>query len=65
MEVNIPVCLATGVCPDLSSFLPAGTWCAGRYIVVLNRDFKSNLTVMQKVAFLSGMLYWITALGSS
>jgi cellulose synthase/poly-beta-1,6-N-acetylglucosamine synthase-like glycosyltransferase len=63
----IPVCLATGVCPDnLSSFFSQQMrWCAGSTSLFLNSDFwKSNLTVMQKVAFLSGMLYyWITALG--
>jgi hypothetical protein len=58
-RVKYILCALQLVCPDnLSSFSPNNTMVCWEYIVVLNRDWRSNLTVMQKVAFLSGMLYY-------
>jgi cellulose synthase/poly-beta-1,6-N-acetylglucosamine synthase-like glycosyltransferase len=63
----IPVCLASGVCPDNlpAFFIQQYRWAMGSTTLFLNPEFwKSTLTVMQKVAYLSGMMYyWATALG--
>lgn len=60
----IPINLACGVCPDtLSSFfIQQYRWCMGSITLFLNPKFwTSNLTIMQKVCYLTGMLYYITS----
>lgn len=59
----IPINLACGVCPDSVSsfFIQQYRWSMGSITLFLNKDFWfSNLTFMQKVCYLTGMLYYIT-----
>jgi cellulose synthase/poly-beta-1,6-N-acetylglucosamine synthase-like glycosyltransferase len=58
----VPFCLAKGMCPDTidSYFLQQYRWATGSLTLFLNKDFwTSPLTVMQKICYLSGMLYYI------
>lgn len=60
----IPINLACGVCPDsLSSFfIQQYRWCMGSITLFCNKEFwRSRLTFMQKVCYLTGMLYYITS----
>lgn len=63
----VPVCLAAGVCPDNlpSFFIQQYRWAMGSTTLFLNCEFwRSSLTTMQKVSYMTGMLYyWATALG--
>lgn len=59
----IPINLACGVCPDtLSSFfIQQYRWSMGSITLFLNKEFwTSKLTIMQKICYLTGMLYYIT-----
>lgn len=59
----IPLNLAKGVCPyELKSFFSQQyRWALGSTTLCFNPNFwKSNLTMRQKVCFLSGMLYFQT-----
>lgn len=60
----IPINLACGVCPDtLSSFfIQQYRWSMGSITLFLNPEFwVSKLTLMQKICYLTGMLYYITS----
>jgi len=60
----VPVCLARGICPnDLKSFfLQQYRWATGSISLFLSRKFwTSNLTIMQKACYLSGMLFYISS----
>lgn len=63
----VPLCLACGVCPDTprAFFSQQMRWCLGSTTLLTNPDFwTSNLTFIQKVCYLSGMMYYsATALG--
>ncbi|KAF3349938.1 hypothetical protein HYQ45_010342 [Verticillium longisporum] len=57
----IPLCLATGVCPDSprAFFSQQMRWARGSTTLLTNGHFwVSNLTFMQKVCYLSGFLYY-------
>ncbi|KAF2806686.1 uncharacterized protein BDZ99DRAFT_510405 [Mytilinidion resinicola] len=57
----IPLCLATGVCPDTPrSFLSQQMrWCMGSTTLLSNPEFwKSKLTFIQKVCYLCGFMYY-------
>lgn len=59
----IPVCLARGMCPsDLPSFfIQQYRWATGSLTLFSNKEFWfSNLTIAQKLCYLTGMLYYIT-----
>lgn len=59
----LPINLACGVCPDtLSSFfIQQYRWSMGSVTLFCNKEFWiSKLTVMQKLCYLTGMLYYIT-----
>jgi cellulose synthase/poly-beta-1,6-N-acetylglucosamine synthase-like glycosyltransferase len=59
----IPINLSKGVCPETLSqfFIQQYRWATGSISLFLNKKFwKSNLTLMQKACYLSGMLYYIT-----
>lgn len=61
--IYIPINIACGVCPDtLSSFfIQQYRWSMGSITLFLNKEFwTSNLTFMQKLCYLTGMLYYIT-----
>lgn len=66
-QTYIPLCLAKGVCPDdiQPFFTQQYRWCTGSFSLFLNKEFwVSRLTWMQKLCFVSGMLYYVaTALG--
>ncbi len=54
--------LSKGNCPDTTSsfFVQQYRWATGSISLFLNKEFwKSNLSVMQKLCYLSGMLYYI------
>lgn len=58
----IPINLAKGLCPDRlpGFFIQQYRWAMGSITLFLNKKFwLSNLTVMQKICYLSGMLYYI------
>lgn len=64
----VPINLSAGVCPNsVKAFLMQQyRWCSGSTSLFLNRKFfwKAKLTIMQRLSFLSGMLYYqATALG--
>jgi cellulose synthase/poly-beta-1,6-N-acetylglucosamine synthase-like glycosyltransferase len=63
----LPINLAKGICPDAMPqfFTQQYRWAMGSITLFLNKEFwLSPLTRMQKICFLSGMLYYIaTALG--
>ncbi len=66
--VYIPINLAAGLCPDNidSFFNQQYRWCSGSTALFLNWGFfwKTKLTIMQRLSFLSGMIYYqATALG--
>jgi cellulose synthase/poly-beta-1,6-N-acetylglucosamine synthase-like glycosyltransferase len=59
----IPICLAEGMCPNAVQpfFTQQYRWAMGSMTLFANIDFwKSPLTVMQKICYLTGMLYYIT-----
>ena len=60
----IPLALACGVSPDTprAFFSQQMRWCAGSTTLLTNPDFwKSNLSVIQKVCYMSGMMYYTAA----
>ncbi|KAF9562956.1 nucleotide-diphospho-sugar transferase [Agrocybe pediades] len=60
----IPLALACGVSPDTprAFFSQQMRWCAGSTALLTNRDFwKSNLSIIQKVCYMSGMMYYTAA----
>jgi len=60
----VPVCLARGMCPhDLKSFfLQQYRWATGSITLFFNKEFwTSSLTIMQKICYLSGMLFYISS----
>lgn len=57
----IPLCLATGVCPDSprAFFSQQMRWARGSTTLLTNGHFwVSNLNFMQKICYLSGFLYY-------
>ena len=57
----IPVILSMGACPDepRSFFMQQYRWCMGSTTLLSNPEFwKSNLTKIQKLCFLGGMMYY-------
>lgn len=59
----IPLCLAKGMCPDQMAgfFVQQYRWATGSLSLFMNPEFwKSNLNVMQKLCYLSGMMYYLT-----
>jgi len=58
----IPINLSAGACPDhiSSFFMQQLRWCTGSTSLFLNKElfWKTKLTVMQRLCFLSGMLYY-------
>ncbi|KXH25853.1 glycosyltransferase family 2 [Colletotrichum simmondsii] len=57
----IPLCLATGVCPNSprAFFSQQMRWARGSTTLLTNGHFwVSNLTLMQKICYLSGFLYY-------
>ncbi|CEH12015.1 glycosyltransferase family 2 protein [Ceraceosorus bombacis] len=63
----IPINLACGICPDTprAYFSQQVRWCQGSTSLLLNKHFwVSPLTKMQKMCYLSGMMYYsATAMG--
>jgi cellulose synthase/poly-beta-1,6-N-acetylglucosamine synthase-like glycosyltransferase len=58
----IPINLAKGVCPDTlpAFFMQQYRWAMGSITLFLNPEFwKSHLTVMQRLCYLSGMFYYM------
>ena len=50
-----------GTCPDepRAFFMQQYRWCMGSTTLLCNKDFwRSNLTRMQKVCYISGMAYY-------
>ena len=62
--VYIPINLSAGSCPDhiSSFFMQQLRWCSGSTSLFLNKElfWKTKLTIMQRLCFLSGMLYYQT-----
>lgn len=60
--VYIPIILSAGICPeDISSFFTQQyRWCTGSTTLFLNRElfWRTKLSFMQRICFLSGMLYY-------
>lgn len=59
----LPINLATGLCPETmqSFFLQQHRWALGSISLFFSQEFwKNNLSFMQRVCYLSGMLYYIT-----
>ena len=57
----IPVILSMGICPDepRAFFMQQYRWCMGSISLFSNPEFwKSNLTKIQKLCFLGGMMYY-------
>ncbi|KAK0111050.1 hypothetical protein ONS95_001430 [Cadophora gregata] len=57
----VPLCLACGVCPDTphAFFSQQMRWCMGSTTLLTNPDFwKSNLNIVQKLCYMSGMMYY-------
>ncbi|KAK3081424.1 hypothetical protein LTS18_006806 [Coniosporium uncinatum] len=57
----IPLCMALGICPDTprAFFSQQMRWCMGSTTLLTNPDFwRSNLSVVQKVCYLCGMMYY-------
>lgn len=57
----VPLCLACGICPDTprAFFSQQMRWCMGSTTLLTNPDFwSSNLGVIQKICYLSGMMYY-------
>jgi cellulose synthase/poly-beta-1,6-N-acetylglucosamine synthase-like glycosyltransferase len=64
----IPLALACGVSPDTprAFFSQQMRWCAGSTTLLTNPEFwKSDLTIIQKVCYMSGMMYYTAAALSS
>ncbi|KAJ7729388.1 nucleotide-diphospho-sugar transferase [Mycena maculata] len=60
----VPLALARGVSPDTPKayFSQQMRWCSGSSALLTNPEFwKSNLTIVQKLCFLTGMLYYSAA----
>ncbi|GJC77412.1 cellulose synthase catalytic subunit [UDP-forming] [Colletotrichum liriopes] len=58
----IPLCLATGVCPNSprAFFSQQMRWARGSTTLLTNGHFwVSNLTLMQKICYLSGFMYYM------
>jgi cellulose synthase/poly-beta-1,6-N-acetylglucosamine synthase-like glycosyltransferase len=59
----IPACLAKGICPDTmpAFFLQQHRWALGSISLFFSKEFwVNNLTLMQRLCYLSGMFYYIT-----
>lgn len=60
----IPLNLSKGICPDTLAgfFIQQYRWAMGSITLFLNRElfWKTKLTLMQRLCYLSGMLYYIT-----
>ena len=57
----IPVVLSMGACPDepRAFFMQQYRWCMGSTTLLTNPEFwRSNLTKIQKLCFLGGMMYY-------
>ncbi|KAK0630911.1 nucleotide-diphospho-sugar transferase [Bombardia bombarda] len=57
----IPLCLATGICPNTprSFFSQQMRWARGSTTLLTTKHFwTSNLTLMQKICYLCGLLYY-------
>ncbi|KAH7061531.1 family 2 glycosyltransferase [Macrophomina phaseolina] len=57
----VPLCLAAGVCPDnpRAFFSQQMRWCMGSTTLLTNPEFwRSKLSFIQKVCYLSGMMYY-------
>ncbi|KAK3985200.1 nucleotide-diphospho-sugar transferase [Cladorrhinum sp. PSN332] len=57
----VPLCLATGICPNTprSFFSQQMRWARGSTTLLTTKHFwVSNLTIMQKVCYLCGLLYY-------
>ncbi|KAF2752905.1 nucleotide-diphospho-sugar transferase [Pseudovirgaria hyperparasitica] len=57
----VPLCLACGICPDTprAFFSQQMRWCMGSTTLLTNPDFwTSPLSLMQKICYLSGMMYY-------
>ncbi|PPR03338.1 hypothetical protein CVT24_012578 [Panaeolus cyanescens] len=60
----IPIPLACGVSPDTprAFFSQQMRWCSGSTTLLTNMDFwRSDLTIIQKVCYMSGMMYYTAA----
>ncbi|KAJ6582533.1 family 2 glycosyl transferase [Mycena vulgaris] len=60
----VPLALACGISPDTGKayFSQQMRWCSGSTALLTNPEFwKSKLTVVQKLCFLTGMLYYAAA----
>ena len=60
----IPLALACGVSPDTprAFFAQQMRWCSGSTTLLTNKDFwKSPLSPVQKICYLSGMMYYTAA----
>ncbi|KAF9047517.1 nucleotide-diphospho-sugar transferase [Panaeolus papilionaceus] len=60
----IPLALACGVSPDTprAFFSQQMRWCSGSTTLLTNPEFwKSDLTIVQKVCYMSGMMYYTAA----
>lgn len=58
----LPLVMAMGICPDdpRTFFMQQYRWCMGSAALVMSRGFwKSNVSKMQKLCFLSGMMYYV------
>lgn len=58
----IPINLSKGVCPDstMAFLIQQYRWATGSFTLFLNKEFwKSKLSLMTKLNYLSGMLYYI------
>jgi cellulose synthase/poly-beta-1,6-N-acetylglucosamine synthase-like glycosyltransferase len=61
--IYIPMILAKGLCPDQlpQFFLQQYRWCMGSISLFFSKEFwKAKITFMQRICYLSGMLYYIT-----
>ncbi|KAJ6535854.1 nucleotide-diphospho-sugar transferase [Mycena vulgaris] len=57
----VPLALACGTCPDTAKayFAQQMRWCSSSTTLVYTREFwKSDLRIMQKMCFLTGLLYY-------
>lgn len=57
----VPLVLACGICPDTphAFFSQQMRWCMGSTTLLTNPEFwKSNLTLVQKLCYMSGMMYY-------
>ncbi|KAJ7614387.1 nucleotide-diphospho-sugar transferase [Roridomyces roridus] len=60
----VPLCLACGISPDTAKayFSQQMRWCSGSTTLLTNPEFwTSKLTLIQKMCFLTGMLYYSAA----